>query len=102
MSAVRPLRAVLDAFDAGAASLAEVSRRTGLDRDVVDAAVDHLVRLGRLSAQQLAVGCPPSGCGGCASGAADGGAGCGAEGPSAVRSGPVLVALSVRRPTGGG
>ncbi|MGN6330080.1 MAG: FeoC-like transcriptional regulator [Motilibacteraceae bacterium] len=99
MSGRGPLRAVLDAFDAGAASLADVAHRTGLDRDVVDAAVDHLVRLGRLSAQQLAVGCPPSGCGGCASGTADGAAGCGADGPSAVRSGPVLVALSVRRPT---
>jgi hypothetical protein len=91
----RPLQAVLDAFTAGAASLDEVSRVTGLPRDLVDAAVDHLVRMGRVSAQELTVGCPDGGCGSCASGSG-GSAGCGASGPSAARSGPVLVALSVR------
>ena len=91
----RPLHAVLAAFTGGAASLDEVSRVTGLPRDLVDAAVGHLVRMGRLSAQELTVGCPDGGCGSCASGSG-GGAGCGASGPSAARSGPVLVALTVR------
>jgi hypothetical protein len=94
---VSPLRAVLDAFAAGATSLTDVARRTGLDRDVVDAAVDHLVRMGRLSAGTLSTGCPDGGCGSCASGE-DGEAACGSTGPSAARQGPVLVTLSLTRP----
>ena len=90
-----PLRAVLAAFEDGAASLTEVSRRTGLERDVVVAAVDHLVRIGRLSAERMSSGCPGGGCGSCASGTGDA-PGCGSPSPSAGRQGPVLVALSVR------
>jgi hypothetical protein len=89
-----PLRAVLAAFENGSASLNEVAERTSLPRDVVDAAIDHLVRMGRLSAKQLASGCPTGGCGSCASGS-HGQAGCGAPGPSTTRSGPVLVALTI-------
>ena len=48
-------------------------------------------------AKELAMGCPGGGCGSCASGLADGSAGCGASGPSATRSGPVLVQLSLRQ-----
>lgn len=92
-----PLRAVLDAFEAGATSLAEVVEHTGLDAGVVNAAVDHLVRSGRLDAKELSMGCPGGGCGTCASGRSDGTAGCGAAGPSAQRRGPVLVALSLHR-----
>lgn len=92
-----PLRAVLTALQDGAPSLQDVSARTGLDRDVVQAAVDHLVRMGRVSASELAMGCPGGGCGSCASGVDDA-PGCGADAASQVRSGPVLVALSVRRP----
>lgn len=92
-----PLRAVLDAFEAGASSLAEVVERTGLDADVVSAAVGHLVRSGRLDAKELSMGCPSGGCGTCASGRADGTAGCGADAPSSQRRGPVLVALSLHR-----
>jgi hypothetical protein len=90
-----PLRAVLTAFDEGASSLDDVSRRTGLPRELVDAAVDHLVRMGRIQSKELTIGCPDGGCGSCASGSG-GSAGCGADGPSATRSGPVLVALTVR------
>lgn len=92
-----PLVAVLAAFEAGCRSLDEVGRRAGLSRDVVDAAVEHLVRLGRVEAKELAIGCPSGGCGTCASGTAEGAAGCGAAGPSPARSGPVLVTLSLRR-----
>ena len=62
---------MLDAFDAGAHSRADVARRTGLRADVVDAAVDHLVRMGRLEAAELTSGCPDGGCGVCASGGDD-------------------------------
>ncbi|GGL36310.1 hypothetical protein H9L10_14605 [Phycicoccus endophyticus] len=93
-----PLTAVLQAFRDGVHSLDEVGERTGLARDVVQACVDHLVRLGRLEARELAVGCPTGGCGTCASATATGQAGCGAVAPSATRSGPALVTISVRRP----
>lgn len=92
-----PLTRVLAAFEAGAGSLADIAERTGLGADVVEAAVDHLVRLGRIEASTLGVGCPGGGCGSCASGHADGSAGCGAAGPSASRRGPVLVSLRLRR-----
>ena len=93
-----PLTQILEAFGAGATSLAEVARRTGLTDDVVRAGVDHLVRIGRLQASELAQGCPGGGCGSCASATAAGEPGCGAAGPSPSRGGPVLVALSLRRP----
>lgn len=60
-----PLTAVLDAYRAGAVTDAEASRATGLSLDVVGAAVDHLVRMGRLERQVLTFGCPSSGCGSC-------------------------------------
>ena len=93
---LRPLRAVLQAFDDGASTLHEVGVRTGLDPDVVRAAVDHLVRTGYLDARELAVGCPGGGCSSCASGVDDG-PGCGATASSVDRSGPVLVALTPAR-----
>jgi hypothetical protein len=91
-----PLRAVLDAFEHGAATRADIARSTGLRDDVVDAALEHLIRLGRISAQEMATGCPGGGCGSCASGV-DGAPGCGASAPSPTRRGPALVQLSVRR-----
>lgn len=94
---VRPLQAVLAAVEQGCGSVDEISRATGLDRDPVRAALDHLRRMGRLEARELSMGCPGGGCGSCASGTAEGTAGCGAAGPSATRRGPVLVQLSVRR-----
>lgn len=94
-----PLRSVLGAFQDGARSRTDVCDRTGLRRDVVDAAIEHLLRMGRLDAKELSTGCPSGGCGSCASGVGDA-PGCGAGGPSATRSGPVLVSLTVRRPPG--
>lgn len=93
-----PLTSVLESFRAGVHSIDEVVQRTGLRRDVVDAAIDHLVRAGRLEARELAIGCPTGGCGSCASGLTDGSAGCGSAVPSDRRSGPVLVTLSLKRP----
>ncbi|HET9657154.1 MAG TPA: helix-turn-helix domain-containing protein [Kineosporiaceae bacterium] len=104
-----PLRAVLAAFEAGAGSPAEIAARTGLDRAVVSAAVDHLVRTGRVRAERLASGCPEGGCHGCASVAsAPGGTGPGGSGPACgsghgtpadpSRRGPVLLTLARRSP----
>jgi len=98
-----PLTAVLTAFGSGASSLAEVAHRTGLDRDVVDASVEHLIRIGMIQASTLSSGCPDGGCGSCASGAGDAEApvpGCGSAGSTAERRGPVLVALTLARPSG--
>lgn len=93
----RPLHAVMDAFGAGATSLDEVAQRTGLSRDMVTASVDHLIRLGRIDAKQMSMGCPSGGCGSCASGTESGAPACGAEAPSRERRGPVLVTLQLRR-----
>ncbi len=93
----RPLQAVLAPFRDGARSLDDIAGRTGLPLDVVEASVEHLRRMNVIEAKELAMGCPGGGCGSCASGLADGSAGCGASGPSATRSGPVLVQLSLRQ-----
>lgn len=61
-----PLTAVLDSFAGGAHSVGEITARTGLDRDVVEAGIAHLVRLGRLDRSEIGIGCPDGGCGGCA------------------------------------
>ncbi len=64
-----PLRAVLRAVEDGEATVAGLTRATGLPRDLVVAAVEHLTRTGRFAA--LPPSCPPSGCGGCQVSAAD-------------------------------
>jgi len=90
-AAASPLRAVLAELTAGAHTLDDVARRTGLDRDLVHAAVEQLVRLGRVDASTLAAACPDSGCGTCST------SGCGSRGvPAPAGRRPVLVALSVR------
>lgn len=99
LSPAGPFRAVLDALAAGAPSLAEVARRTGLDRGLVESAVDRLVRRGLVDAQVLATGCPSGGCGSCPAG--EQAAGCSRARPGATSSGSVLVALTVRRHPGG-
>jgi hypothetical protein len=58
-----PLVEVLGALAGGATSRADVARRTGLGPDVVDAAVEHLVRTGRV--QQAPTSCPAQGCASC-------------------------------------
>lgn len=60
-----PVTAVLAAVEAGTPCLQQVARATGLPDDVVRAATDHLMRLGRLRAEVLNPACPPEGCGGC-------------------------------------
>jgi len=97
VSAGGPLRRVLLALEAGVASRAALARHTGLDRDLVDAALAHLMRLGRVRAEALGSGCPSGGCGRCPSGRSDELPGCLAGGPAASR-GPTAVTLVPRRP----
>ncbi|RRD45620.1 hypothetical protein EII42_10855 [Tessaracoccus sp. OH4464_COT-324] len=79
----------------GAGTRMEIAARTGLSGDVVDAALEHLQRMGRIVSEQLSSGCPDEGCGTCPSGKSDGSAGCGSSGAR----GPVLLRLS-QRPEG--
>lgn len=69
----RPLQAVLAALTDGAGTRGAVVTATGLSLDVVDAALEHLERLGRVEAHPIGAGCPTSGCGGCAMANACGG-----------------------------
>jgi hypothetical protein len=63
----RPLTAVRLAFaDATVRSVADIVARTALPRDVVSAALDHLLRTGELEQQALASGCPSDACATCA------------------------------------
>lgn len=91
-----PLRRVVAALEAGADTRGRLELATGLDRDVVDSALDHLERLGWVRSEPLASGCPGSGCGPCPSARPDGPAGCGALTRSGTR-GPVVVTLVGRR-----
>ncbi|WP_353356686.1 hypothetical protein [Intrasporangium sp. DVR] len=88
----RPLSAVLGAIRSGSGSVAAVEHATGLPRDVVEAAVDHLARVGRLTSESLSFGCPASGCGGCLL-AARGDRPCAVSGPSEQKRGVVLMSL---------
>jgi FeoC like transcriptional regulator len=62
-----PLHLVLAEITAGTPTLTEIARRTGLTDDVVRAAIDHLVRAGRITSTELSVGCTTGGCGTCPS-----------------------------------
>ncbi len=90
-----PLRQVIAAVAAGAASRREVARQTGLSSATVDAAVDHLVHTGRLTTASLGVSCASGGCRTCPSGRADDGPGCGALAAHQGR-GPVVLTLAPR------
>lgn len=91
----RGVSAVLAAIESGATTIDEVAVRCGLSHDLVELAIDQLVRMGRLDARELSHGCPSDGCRTCTSAAEDGSPACGSDRPSAQRSGPVLVAWSV-------
>jgi len=86
-----PLHLVLDEITAGTPTLAAIARRTGLSDDVVRAAVDHLVRAGRITSTELSLGCPTDGCGTCPS--SDG---CSLPASLGARR-PGLVSLSLTR-----
>ena len=77
-----PLRGVLDAIDAGALTAYDIHRATSLPYETIRTALEHLQRMGRLSPEPVATGCPPDGCGGCA---------------LTTACGPVLIGLSRAR-----
>lgn len=79
-----PLRAVLNAIDDGALTAAEIHRRTSLPYETIRTALEQLERMGRLTAEQVEVGCPPQGCGTCA---------------QSTSCAPRLIGLSRVRPT---
>lgn len=88
-----PLRQVLAEVRAGTAtSLSDVARRVGVSRDEASAMVEHWVRKGRLSVDDLGSACPSAGCGSCSSGHDDQ-PGCGSASPA---DRPVLLAISLR------
>jgi hypothetical protein len=86
-----PLSLVLAEVEAGTPTIGEMARHIGLDEAVVRAAVDHLVRSGRIEAREIAIGCPPSGCGGCAFAS-----GCSQPAPTSGHRGLVTLTLSRR------
>ena len=92
-----PLSTVLAELAAGTPTITEMVRRSGLSEAMVRAAVDHLVRTGRVDSRELSMGCPESGCGGCASASAAGTPGCGLSAPvPGRRAGLVTLTLSRR------
>ena len=89
-----PLTQVLDAVTAGASTRPEIAARTGLAADVVDAAVEHLLRVGRISSPTLRTACPDGGCAGCGSVT---GSGCApTTGSTPAGPGPVPVTVRTR------
>jgi hypothetical protein len=60
-----PLRALLEQVEHGTPTVSEMARNTGIGEDLVRAGLAHLLRTGRLQAQELPIGCPPGGCGAC-------------------------------------
>ena len=91
-----PLSTVLAELEAGTPTIAEMVRRSGLAESVLRAAVDHLVRSGRVQSKELSMGCPESGCGGCAS-ASDGANGCGLGTPVPGRRAGLVTLTLTRR-----
>ena len=92
-----PLSTVLAQMQAGAPTVAEIVRLSGLEDSVVRAAVDHLVRSGRVESRELSMGCPAAGCGGCASATDDGAPGCGLPSPVPGRRAGLVTLTLTRR-----
>lgn len=92
-----PLRQLLaEVRDArGGVRLDDIARRVGVARDEAAALVDYWVARGELAREEVAGGCPPAGCGGCALARACGVARAG--GP-ASRPEPLLFTIRAVRP----
>ena len=60
-----PLRSVLDAVESGLTTAPAIAERTGLQPDVVQAAIEHLRRMHRLSSMELRTLCAGGGCASC-------------------------------------
>ena len=92
-----PLSSVLAELEAGTPTIAEMVRRSGLEESVLRAALDHLVRSGRVQSRELSMGCPDSGCGGCASASDAGTPGCGLGAPVPGRRAGLVTLTLTRR-----
>ncbi|MGV8909522.1 MAG: hypothetical protein ACOH1Y_11110 [Propionicimonas sp.] len=92
-----PLSTVLAELEAGTPTIAEMVRSSGLTESVLRAAVDHLVRSGRVESRELSMGCSESGCGGCASASDDGTPGCGLGAPVPGRRAGLVTLTLTRR-----
>ncbi len=92
-----PLSVVLAELHAGTPTITEMVRRSGLDESVLRAAIDHLVRTGRVESRELSMGCPESGCGGCASASDAGTPGCGLGAPVPGRRAGLVTLTLTRR-----
>jgi hypothetical protein len=71
------LGAVLEAVRAGARTPAQVSLRCAMPLDLVELALDQLVRAGALRAESIGGGCPTGSCDSCDTG-------CDTAGPAAT------------------
>ncbi|MGV1028795.1 MAG: FeoC-like transcriptional regulator [Dermatophilaceae bacterium] len=60
------------ALQAGASSRTALGEQTGLDHELIDSALAHLIRMGRLRAEALGGGCPSQGCVSCPASRSDG------------------------------
>ncbi|MBI8988497.1 FeoC-like transcriptional regulator [Corynebacterium meridianum] len=85
------MTSVSEAIVRGAVNRSAIVRQTGLDPDLVDAAIERLERMGRLSRAPLGALCSGGGCSCCP--AAGAGGGCASGGGT-----PGPVALVLRRP----
>lgn len=92
-----PLSIVLAELEAGTPTITEMVRSSGLDESVLRAAIDHLVRSGRVQSRELSMGCPESGCGGCASASDAGAPGCGLGAPVPGRRAGLVTLTLTRR-----
>lgn len=86
-----PLTRVSEAIADGAVNRRAIVRQTGLGADLVDAAIERLERMGRLSRAPLGAFCSGGGCSCCP--AAGSGGGCASGGGS---TGPVALVLRRR------
>ncbi|QGS35957.1 hypothetical protein FOB82_11325 [Corynebacterium xerosis] len=90
-----PLAAVRSAIADGVTSRSAIAAGTGLSRSTVDAAIDHLDRIGSLRRERIASSCPSGGCGGCAHAGGDGSA-CPSSRTGDGPRGPVALVLTRR------
>ncbi len=91
-------RLVLDEVRAGTPTVADIARHAGVDRGLVELAVERLVASGQLDAHALAGGCPADGCGSCPSGFAGGPTPDGRCASGSLGGGAVLLTLGTRHP----
>lgn len=96
---ISPLRRVLAALESGSASVEDIAKEAEVSVDEATLMLDHWVRVGAIVAAPLGRSCG-GGCRSCDHGDEAGATGCASPGSldAARNGGPVLVALTLRRP----